>query len=58
MTDALLHPGWPAQLSYGPVELHPLRRRDAAEWSRLRVANEEWLAPWEPTSPASAARPM
>jgi ribosomal-protein-alanine N-acetyltransferase len=51
MTDALLHPGWPAQLAHGPVELHPLRRRDAGEWSRLRVANEEWLAPWEPTSP-------
>jgi ribosomal-protein-alanine N-acetyltransferase len=50
MTDAVLHPGWPAQLSHGPVELHPLRRRDAAEWSRLRLANEDWLAPWEPTS--------
>jgi ribosomal-protein-alanine N-acetyltransferase len=50
MTDALLHPGWPAQLSSGPVRLHPLRRGDAAEWSRLRLANEEWLAPWEPTS--------
>jgi [ribosomal protein S5]-alanine N-acetyltransferase len=50
MIDAVLHPGWPAQLSYGPVQLHPLRRRDAAEWSRLRLANEEWLAPWEPTS--------
>jgi [ribosomal protein S5]-alanine N-acetyltransferase len=50
MTDAVLHPGWPARLSYGPVQLHPLRRRDAAEWSRLRLANEEWLAPWEPTS--------
>jgi [ribosomal protein S5]-alanine N-acetyltransferase len=50
MTDALLHPGWPARLSYGSVQLHPLRRRDAAEWSQLRLANEEWLAPWEPTS--------
>jgi ribosomal-protein-alanine N-acetyltransferase len=32
------------------VELHPLRRRDAAEWSRLRLANEDWLAPWEPSA--------
>jgi len=32
------------------VELHPLRRRDAAEWSRLRLANEDWLRPWEPSS--------
>ena len=31
------------------MELHPLRRRDAAEWSRLRVANEAWLSPWEPS---------
>jgi [ribosomal protein S5]-alanine N-acetyltransferase len=31
------------------VELHPLRRRDAAEWSRLRVANESWLSQWEPS---------
>lgn len=50
MTEPLLHPGWPARLSSGPVELHPLRRRDAVEWSRLRLANERWLSPWEPTS--------
>jgi ribosomal-protein-alanine N-acetyltransferase len=45
-----VHPGWPARLSWGPVELHPLRRRDAAEWSRLRLANEDWLSPWEPSN--------
>lgn len=50
MTDPALHPGWPARLSWGPVELHPPRRRDAAEWSRLRMANEDWLRPWEPSS--------
>jgi ribosomal-protein-alanine N-acetyltransferase len=50
VTDPFLHPGWPARLAWGPVELHPLRRRDAAEWSRLRVANEDWLAPWEPSA--------
>jgi ribosomal-protein-alanine N-acetyltransferase len=33
------------------VELQPLRRRDAVEWSRLRTANEDWLRPWEPSSP-------
>jgi ribosomal-protein-alanine N-acetyltransferase len=32
------------------VELHPLRRRDAAEWSRLRLVNEDWLSPWEPSN--------
>ena len=44
-----MHPGWPARLSWGPVELHPMRWRDAAEWSRLRLANEDWLRPWEPS---------
>jgi [ribosomal protein S5]-alanine N-acetyltransferase len=51
MTDPALHPGWPARLAWGPVELHPLRRGDAAEWSRLRMVNEDWLRPWEPSSP-------
>lgn len=41
------------RLGWGPVELHPLRRRDAAEWSRLRTANEDWLRPWEPTAAQS-----
>ena len=50
MSEPVPHPGWPARLSWGPVELHPLRRRDAAEWSRLRLANEDWLRPWEPTA--------
>ena len=50
MTDPFLHPGWPARLTWGPVELHPLRRGDAAEWSRIRLANENWLARWEPSS--------
>ncbi|SFK84875.1 ribosomal-protein-alanine N-acetyltransferase [Geodermatophilus ruber] len=35
--------------------LDPLRRRDAEEWSRARLANEAWLAPWEPTAAASWA---
>jgi len=48
--DPAAHPGWPANLVWGPVELHPLRRSDAAEWSRVRLANENWLAPWEPSA--------
>jgi ribosomal-protein-alanine N-acetyltransferase len=50
VNDPVLHPGWPSRLAWGPVEVHPLRRGDAAEWSRLRLANEAWLSPWEPTS--------
>jgi len=49
------HPGWPAHLAWGPVELHPLRRADAREWVRLRLENEAWLTPWEPSAPVSWA---
>lgn len=45
-------PGWPAELSAGSVILRPPRLRDARAWSEIRLRNEEWLAPWEPTSPA------
>jgi ribosomal-protein-alanine N-acetyltransferase len=44
------HPGWPARLQYGPVGLRPPRLRDSRSWSTLRIRNEAWLAPWEPTS--------
>ncbi len=44
-----MHPGWPARLAWGPLELAPLRYRDAGEWSRLRLANEDWLSRWEPS---------
>jgi ribosomal-protein-alanine N-acetyltransferase len=44
------HPGWPARLRHGPVGLRPPRLRDSRVWSALRVRNEAWLAPWEPTS--------
>ena len=50
MTEPAVHPGWPASLHWGPVELHPPRRGDAAEWSRVRLANQDWLTPWEPSS--------
>jgi [ribosomal protein S5]-alanine N-acetyltransferase len=49
--DPLLHPGWPARLTAGPVRLEPLRRSDAGAWVRLRLDNEEWLSPWEPSAP-------
>ena len=43
-------PGWPAVLRDGPVILRPYRGGDARAWSHLRLANEQWLAKWEPTS--------
>ncbi|MGX7677930.1 GNAT family N-acetyltransferase [Jatrophihabitans sp. DSM 45814] len=45
-----MHPGWPAILVAGPVTVRPPHRRDAREWSRIRLANEAWLTQWEPTS--------
>ena len=47
------HPGWPATLSHGEVLLRPLRLRDAGAWSEARLANEDWLSPWEPSPPAT-----
>jgi ribosomal-protein-alanine N-acetyltransferase len=32
------------------VELQPLAWSDAREWARLRIDNEAWLAPWEPSA--------
>ncbi|CAN5310016.1 GNAT family protein [soil metagenome] len=52
---ASAHPGWPVTLEAGRVSLRPLRRRDAAEWERLQLANEAWLSPWEPSAPSSWA---
>lgn len=46
-------PGWPTTLSAGPVELRAPRLRDARSWSEIRLRNESWLAPWEPSAPHS-----
>jgi ribosomal-protein-alanine N-acetyltransferase len=44
-------PGWPAVLADGPVLLRPYRRGDGRAWSEVRIANQEWLAPWESAPP-------
>jgi ribosomal-protein-alanine N-acetyltransferase len=49
--DPLLHPGWPARLTADAVRLEPLHRGDARDWVRLRLENEDWLSPWEPSAP-------
>ncbi|MFE7800343.1 GNAT family N-acetyltransferase [Nocardia sp. NPDC057440] len=48
------HPGWPAHLgplrvAAGQVTLRPVRLRDAAAWSRIRLRDRAHLEPWEPT---------
>ncbi|HLU58392.1 MAG TPA: GNAT family protein [Pseudonocardia sp.] len=52
------HPGWPARLGplrvrAGVVALRPVRLRDGAAWSAIRIRDERYLAPWEPTMPGS-----
>ncbi|EJZ11950.1 GNAT family N-acetyltransferase [Mycolicibacterium vaccae] len=55
LSSSSQHPGWP--LSAGPlrvpagvVRLRPVRLRDAAQWSRIRLADRAHLEPWEPTA--------
>lgn len=45
-------PGWPVQLAHGEIGVRPLRARDAAAWSEIRIRNEAWLAPWEGRPPS------
>lgn len=51
----VIHPGWPAivgpiRVAAGVVRLRPVRMRDAAQWSRLRLHDRSHLEPWEPTT--------
>lgn len=52
-----VHPGWPESTpnvttAHGDVvRLRPLRRRDGALWCEMRLVDESWLRPVEPTTP-------
>jgi ribosomal-protein-alanine N-acetyltransferase len=37
----------------GVVRLRPIRLRDAAQWSRIRLADRDHLEPWEPSAEVS-----
>ncbi|MGH3967071.1 MAG: GNAT family N-acetyltransferase [Mycobacterium sp.] len=48
------HPGWPMpvgplRVGAGVIRLRPVRMRDAAQWSRVRLADRSHLEPWEPS---------
>ena len=50
-----MHPGWPVSVGplrvrSGVVGLRPIRMRDAAPWSRLRIEDRRFLEPWEPSA--------
>jgi ribosomal-protein-alanine N-acetyltransferase len=40
----------PLRVTGGVVQLRPVRMRDAAPWSRIRLADRAYLEPWEPTA--------
>lgn len=53
--SSALHPGWPREagplrVPAGQVRLRPVRLRDGAQWSRIRLAERAHLEPWEPAT--------
>ncbi|EUA11389.1 acetyltransferase family protein [Mycobacterium kansasii 732] len=49
------HPGWPMNIGplrvrAGVIRLRPVRMRDGAQWSRIRMADRAHLEPWEPSA--------
>lgn len=46
-----------ADLLDGPVELRPLRIRDAGALRAARAANDPWLSPWDASTPAGPGQP-
>ncbi|MDT5095993.1 MAG: [ribosomal protein S5]-alanine N-acetyltransferase [Mycobacterium sp.] len=40
----------PIRVAGGMVRLRPVRMRDAPDWSRIRLADQNFLEPWEPTA--------
>src|ERR1700716_3891753 len=45
-----LHPGWPMPVGPLRVPAGLGRLRDAAPWSRIRLADRAHLEPWEPVT--------
>src|SRR5699024_1387502 len=56
--DGAMFHVWPLTLRDRELSLRPLRRRDRAEFERLRERNRDWLRPWDPTDPEPAARQL
>lgn len=50
-----VHPGWPGSIGPlrvrgGLIRLRPARMRDGGNWSRIRLAEQANLQPWEPSA--------
>ncbi len=50
-------PSWPVRLEHPPVTLRPLRRRDEADWARIRQLSPSWFRPWDSSRPPSSPEP-
>jgi ribosomal-protein-alanine N-acetyltransferase len=48
---------WPVRLSHPPVTLRPLRRRDEADWARIRSRSPGWFRQWDSTRPPESSEP-
>ncbi|GAS94270.1 ribosomal-protein-alanine acetyltransferase rimJ [Mycolicibacterium canariasense] len=46
-------PAGPIRVPAGLVGLRPIRLRDGAQWSKLRLADRAHLEPWEPSADVS-----
>lgn len=40
----------PLRVAAGVIRLRPVRMRDGAQWSRIRLADRAYLEPWEPSA--------
>ena len=43
------------ELSDGDIGLRPIRQRDRSDWRAVRARNQQWLRPWDATSPIGAS---
>jgi ribosomal-protein-alanine N-acetyltransferase len=63
MRHAMRHPSSLARRGGNPklqgrrVTLSPIEPHDFTAWRDVRLANEDWLLPWEPLRPAGLADP-
>ena len=46
----------PVVLEHGDVRLRLVQFSDRASWTEIKMANEEWLSPWDATNPAGGVR--
>lgn len=53
--DGAMAHTWPLDLRYGTVRVRSLRARDRRSFDALRRRNQQWLTPWNATTPMDDA---